>query len=184
MPMEIDGKLKEPLLRLTQLWRNYNAASAGGRYPYNFAYILFGQGPLQSPSVFNFFSPFYAPPGEIRDSSLVAPELEIATEFLNTYMANYMFCQAFFWNQNPDPSCGEITDDTVLIDMSEELAIAADANALIDMVAGKLLAGQISTTLRSEIAGMLARLPQDQPAFRAAETVYLVVTSPEYAYQR
>ena len=27
----------------------------------------FGQGPLLSPSVFNFFSPFYAPPGEISD---------------------------------------------------------------------------------------------------------------------
>ncbi|MDX1507123.1 MAG: DUF1800 domain-containing protein, partial [Woeseiaceae bacterium] len=65
MPMEIDGKLKEPLLRVTQLWKNYDAASASGRYPFGFAYILLGQGPLQSPSVFNFFSPFYAPPGEI-----------------------------------------------------------------------------------------------------------------------
>ena len=182
--MDLDGKVKEPLLRLTQLWRTYDAASASGRYPYNFAYILFGQGPLQSPSVFNFFSPFYSPPGEIRDSGLVAPELEIATEYLNTYITNYMFCQTFFWNQESSPDCGPITDDTVLIDTTEEVAVADDADALIDMVAGKLAAGQISATLRTEIAGMLALIPADQANLRAAEAIYLLVTSPEYAYQQ
>ncbi|MDX1563517.1 MAG: DUF1800 domain-containing protein, partial [Gammaproteobacteria bacterium] len=65
-PRQTDGKIKEPLLRLTQLWRAYDARSDEGRYPLGAAYIFFGQGPLQSPSVFNFFSPFYAPPGEIR----------------------------------------------------------------------------------------------------------------------
>ena len=176
--------MKEPLLRLTQMYKAYNAASASGRYPYNFAYIIFGQGALQSPSVFNFFSPFYAPPGEIRDAGLVAPELQIATEYQNTFITNYMFCQAFFWNQNEDPSCGEITEDTVLIDTTEEEAVSADADALIDMVADKLLAGNISETLRTEIAGMLALIPVDQTNFRAAEVIYLIVTSPEYAYQR
>ncbi|MDJ0919150.1 MAG: DUF1800 domain-containing protein, partial [Woeseiaceae bacterium] len=80
MPMEIDGKIKEPLLRLTQLWRAYDAESANGGYRFPAVSFFFGQGPMQSPSVFNFFSPFYAPPGEISDSSLVAPELQIATE--------------------------------------------------------------------------------------------------------
>lgn len=183
-PSESSGKVKEPLLRLTQLWRAYGAASQSGRYPYNFAYIIFGQGALQAPSVFNFFSPFYAPPGEIRDAGLVAPELQIATEYQNTYITNFMFCQAFFWNQNQDPSCGPISNDTVLIDTLEEEGIAADADALIDMVADKLLAGQISDTLRNEIAGMLALLPTTEANLRAAETIYFVVTSPEYAYQR
>jgi len=183
-PSESNGKLKEPLLRLTQFWKTYGAASANGRYPYNFAYIIFGQGALQSPSVFNFISPFYAPPGEIRDAGLVAPELEIATEYQNTFITNYMFCQAFFWNQNQDPTCGPITDDTVLIDTLEEEAVAADAAALIDMVADKLLAGDISDTLRTEIDRMLALIPLDQVNFRAAEAIYLVVTSPEYANQR
>jgi uncharacterized protein (DUF1800 family) len=180
-----DGKVKEPIIRITQLWKAYNAASASGRYPYNFAYIIFGQGPLQSPSVFNFFSPFYAPPGEIRDAGLVAPELEIATEFLNTYITNYMFIQTFGWNHTAIPGTTEgVNEDTVLIDFAEEEAIAADADALIDMVAGKLLAGEISTTLRAEIEGMLALIPQDQGLLRAAETIYLIASSPEFAYQR
>jgi len=183
-PMEIDGKVKEPLLRLTQFWRAYDAASASGRYPINYAYIVFGQGALQSPSVFNFFSPFYAPPGEIRDNNLVAPELGIATEYLNTFITNYMFYQTFLWNHATDPMGEGITEDTVLVDFAQETAIAADANALIDMVADKLLAGQMSAALRTEINGMLDRIPADQTLLRAAETIYFVVTSPEFAYQR
>lgn len=180
LPMEIDGKLKEPLLRLTQLFKAYNATSASGKYSLAASYILFGQGPLQSPSVFNFFSPFFAPPGEIRNSNLVAPELEIATEYLNTLFTNYMFFQVFGLNHtNPD-----LQEDDIYIDIQEEMDVAADADALIDMVAGKLLGGEISDTLRTEIAGMLARIPETDTAIRAAEAIYFVTTSPEYAYQR
>ncbi|MDJ0905519.1 MAG: DUF1800 domain-containing protein [Woeseiaceae bacterium] len=177
---ETSGKIKEPLLRLTQLFKAYDATSQSGGYPLGFIYIVFGQGPLQSPSVFNFFSPSYAPPGEIRDNGYVAPELEIATEYLNTYVTNYMFFQAFGLNQTNT----ELDPDDVYIDFSEEMAIAGDVDALIDMVADKLLGGQISTTLRNETAGMLALIPDTDPALRAAETIYLITTSPEYAYQR
>ncbi len=180
LAMEIDGKLKEPLLRLTQLWRAYDAQSNGGGYPFGFAYVLLGQGPLQSPSVFNFFSPFYAPPGEIRDSSLVAPELEIATEYNNTLFTNYMFFQAFALNHtNPD-----LEDNQIYIDIREEMDAAADIDALIDIVAGKLLGGEITDTLRTEIRGMVERIPETETALRAAEAIFFVVTSPEYAYQR
>jgi hypothetical protein len=187
MPMELDGKLKEPLIRLTQLWRAYDARSASGRMqllnglP---AYIILGQGPLQAPSVFNFFTPFYAPPGEIRDASLVAPEFGIATEYGNTLVTNYLFFQAFAGNSlsAEDPDFGE---DNVYIDISAELAVADDDDALIDLVADKLLGGQISASLRAEIDGMLALIPgPEQAPLRVAETIYLVASSPEYAYQR
>lgn len=178
---DAQGKLKEPLLRLTQLYRAFNATAANGSYR-QLAGVgtIFGQGPLQSPSVFNFFSPFYAPPGEIRNAGLVAPELEIATEYQNTFITNYMLVQAFGLNQaNPD-----LRQNDVYIDIQEEMDAAADIDALIDLVAGKLLGGRISNTLRTEIAGMLERLPATDPALRAAETIYLIATSPEYAYQR
>lgn len=185
--MELDGKIKEPLLRLTQLWRAYDGRSQSGRFQLIDGIppsLFLGQGPLQSPSVFNFFSPFYAPPGEIRDSSLVAPELEIATEYQNTLVTNYMFYQTFSANSlsAAEPTFAE---DDVYIDISEELALADDPDALIDRVAEKLLAGDISATLRGEINNMLAIItgPDSAPA-RVAETLYLVASSPEYAYQR
>ena len=180
LPMEFDGKLKEPLLRLTQVWRAYNAQSASGRYPLAAAFILFGQGPLQSPSVFNFFSPFYSPPGEIRDSGLVAPESQIASEYQNTYVTNYWFFQTFGLNQtNPD-----LQEDDITIDFSEEMAVAANADALVDMIADKLLAGEISDPLRQEIMSIMALIPDTETALRAAEAIYLVVSSPEFAYQK
>ncbi len=180
MPMDVDGKIKEPIIRLTQLWRAYDAISRSGRYPLISASFYFGQGPLQSPTVFNFFSPFYAPPGEIRDNTLVAPELEIATEYQNTRVTNYLFSQAFV-NNSENMNAG---DDDVLINISEEIAIAANIDELIDLVSGKLLGGNISDALRAEIVGMLLLIPQDEAVIRAAETIYFVVTSPEYAYQR
>jgi uncharacterized protein (DUF1800 family) len=88
------GKLKEPLLRLTQLWRAYGARAANGRYLLQPA-AAFGQAPLQSPSVFNFFSPKYAPPGEITNGGFTAPEMQIATEFQNTSLTNFLFGQVF-----------------------------------------------------------------------------------------
>jgi len=180
MPMELDGKIKEPLLRLTQLWRAYNATSQSGRYPIVYIYIVLGQGPLQAPHVFNFFSPFYAPPGEIRDSGMVAPELEIATEYQNTFVTNYMFSQTFQLNSTNS----NLDVDDVFINFESEMLLATDVDRLIDSVAGKLLAGEISATLRNEIAGMLALIPETNTVARAAETIYFVVTSPEYAYQR
>ncbi len=179
--IDIDGKIKEPLLRLTQLWKAYDASSASGRYPINFAFVVFGQGPLQSPSVFNFFSPFYAPPGEIRIGGLVAPELAIATEYQNTFVTNYVFYQTFVWNQ---ANAANLQPDDVYIDFAEEMQVAADIDALINMVDDKLLAGQMSATLRTEITGMLERTSETDTALRAAETIYLVVTSPEFAFQR
>lgn len=178
--MDTDGKLKEPLLRLTQLWRAYDGAAANGSYALGAAYILFGQGPLQSPSVFNFFSPFYAPPGEIKDRGLVAPELQIATEFQNTLLTN-LFALYTFVNNQQNPN---LRDDQIAIDLAAELAVADDPEALIDLVDGKLLGGEMSAPLRSEIAGMLAEIPASEGLARAAEAVYLAVTSPEYAYQR
>jgi len=178
--MDTDGKLKEPLLRVTQLWRAYDGAAASGSYAIPGAYIIFGQGPLQSPSVFNFFSPSYAPPGEIKDRGLVAPELEIATEYQNTLMTNLFAFYTFVLNQqNPD-----LRDDQIAIDLADEIALAGDPGALIDLVDGKLLGGAMSTTLRGEIEGMLARIPESEALARAAEAVYLTATSPEYAYQK
>ena len=52
---DVTGKVKEPLLRLIQLWRAYDARAGSGIYRFTDADLTFGQGHLLSPSVFNFF---------------------------------------------------------------------------------------------------------------------------------
>ena len=175
---ETSGKMKEPLLRLTQLWRAYDAKSADGSYRYR-PIDVFAQGPLQAPSVFNFFSPFYAPMGELADAGLTAPELEIATEYQNTRITNFFYLQALRrHSSNPG-----LKDTDVYLDIEQEEAVADDADALIDRVADRLLAGQISEDLRTAIRSLLDARPNDSAARRTAATIYLVASSPEFARQ-
>jgi uncharacterized protein (DUF1800 family) len=177
---EQSGKIKEPLLRLTQLWRAYDARSNGGGYPFNLGNYIFGQGPLQASHVFNFFSPFFAPPGEIQDGGLVAPELQIATEYYNTFITNYMLIQILGLNSTNT----ELQDDDIFVNFESDMSLATDIDQLLDSVAGKLLGGEISATLHDEIAGMLALIPESDANLRTGEAIYFIVTSPEFAYQQ
>ncbi len=187
------GRIKEPLLRLTQYWRAFNARSTSGRtgaavnFPGGVS-AVFGQGPGQSPSVFNFFSPSYAPPGEIADLGLVAPELQLATEFLNTQVTNYFWTQA----QARTSAQTSLNVDLMFADTTGEAALASNAESLINRVAEKLLGGadQMSATLKSEAKAQIERttIPANNPAnainARVGDAIYFVVTSPEFVLQR
>jgi uncharacterized protein (DUF1800 family) len=191
----VAGKLKEPLLRLTQFWRAYGVASASGKLGVarNFnggtPTSQFGQGQGMSPSVFNFFSPFYAPPGEIADGGYVSPEMQLATEILAASTTNFFYTQIFFRTQAQAPT---LNADDMYITTTDELAIANDSEALINRVAEKLLGGpgQMSTALKTEAKAQIERttVPATNPtnalALRTADAIYFVVTSPESALQR
>ncbi len=174
------GKVKEPLLRLTQLWRAYGAQAANGQYRIGNINAVFGQGPLQSPSVFNFFSPFYAPPGEISDQGLVAPELQIATEYLNTTVTNTFYNVIFFWNS----TVPGLPANAIVLDFSQEVALAGDSEALVNRIAEKLLGGTISPTLKAEAKAAVERVPATSAGQRVSEAMYLIATSPENAVSR
>ena len=174
------SKLKEPVLRLTQLWRAYDGRAANGRYFNINPAVDFGQGPLQAPSVFNFYSPFYAPPGEISDLGLVAPELQIATEYQNTLVTNYFYRQIFLGNSTVNVT----NENVVVIDIEEELTLADDPAALVERIAEKLLASQISDTLRAQAEQQVARVSSSNAPERVAEALWLISTSPEFAILR
>ncbi len=99
------GKFKEPVLQLTAMLRLHEAYSSvvignntgtgTGIYAMNYANantfedgamllrmgsMNVGQEALNAPSVFNFYSPSFAPTGALSNNSLVAPELELVTE--------------------------------------------------------------------------------------------------------
>jgi uncharacterized protein (DUF1800 family) len=174
------GKVKEPLIRLTQLWRAYGAQAANGQYRIGNINAVFGQGPLQSPSVFNFFSPFYAPPGEIANQGLVAPELQLATEYLNTTVTNTFYNTIFFRNS----TSLNVPSEGVVIDITQEVALAGDSEALVNRIAEKLLGGTISTTLKAEAKAAVERVPVTSAGQRVSEAMYLIATSPEYVVSR
>ena len=173
------GKVKEPLLRLTQIWRAYDAHALNGRYDIAKLDVTLGQAPLMAPSVFNFFIPTYAPVGEIADRSLVAPEQEIATEYLTT-TSNNLFYDVVY-NKNSTKS---INQTAIVIYVGEEAAAAHDADALVALIAHKMLGTAMSPMLESEVRATIARFPASNRSARVSEALYLVAVSPEFAAQR
>jgi uncharacterized protein (DUF1800 family) len=177
---DTEGKLKEPLLRMVQFLRAYNAKAASGEYRFDTIDQTTGQAPLMSPSVFNFFSPAYAPPGEIADRGLLAPEIEIVTDYLATTFANYLYDQVFLYST----SNNVVNQGIVVVDVRNEVALAGNPAALADQIADKLLGGQMTAELRTEVLAAINRIAAAKPADRVKEALWLVVTSPEFATLR
>lgn len=188
------GKLKEPLLRATQFWRAYSVTSASGKLgaARNFsggANNVFGQAVGQSGSVFNFFSPFFAPAGEIANAGLVAPELQLSTEYLAAQQANFYYTQAF---ARTHLQAAALTADDMYVDVSDEYGVATDSEALVNRVAERLLGGgaQMSAALKTEAKSQVDRTTVTATnqatalPVRVADAIYMIVTSPEYALQR
>ncbi len=76
------GLVREPYTRFVAMARAFGAApadvSAGGRYRgFSSLDADLLQRPLSAPSVFNYYSPDYLPPGRMAELGLVAPELQI-----------------------------------------------------------------------------------------------------------
>ena len=87
------GKAREPLLKLTALWRYYNGAAQNGIYAVSTA-TNYAQAPLDSPTVFNFYLPDYLPPGELADAGLFGPEFQIESESAVVTTANDLTVRA------------------------------------------------------------------------------------------
>ncbi|MBL4631258.1 MAG: DUF1800 domain-containing protein [Paraglaciecola sp.] len=95
------GKLREPILKATHLFRAFRAYSPSDRYQQGYPDYFFNQAPLAAPSVFNFFSPSFSPPGVIAEQGLVAPELQIITENYAIRTSNF-FAYFALWGHTPD----------------------------------------------------------------------------------
>jgi uncharacterized protein (DUF1800 family) len=173
------GKVKEPVIKLTNLWRAYDARAANGRYDLQKLDLALGQAPLMSPSVFNFFIPTYAPTGEIADRSLFAPELQIATQYLVTTTQNLLFDQTY--NKNSSKPVGQTA---ITLNVGEEIAVADNADALVALIARKMLGHPMTPTLEGEVRATIARYAPSNRSARVSEALFLVAISPEFGVQR
>jgi hypothetical protein len=111
---------------------------------------------------------------------LVSPEIQIATEYLNTTTGNAFYNYVFAWNSTATNPAA----NSVLLDYTAELPLAGDSEALVTKIADKMLGGQISATLKAEAKAAVERVPATNAGQRISEALYLVATSPEYVVQR
>lgn len=185
------GKLREPLLRLANWMRAFDAKPANGIY--NIYYLddpLSGLGgnPLNAPSVFNYYRPSYVPPNSaIASAGLVAPEMQITSEPSVTGYLNFM-------QEAVNSGVGDAR--LVKPDYTQELAASADANALVDRVDLLLMNGAMSLRLRGQIVNAVNSItlpaasatngPQiaNLQANRVKLAIFLAMASTDYLVQK
>lgn len=176
------GKLREPLLRLSQLWRALDARADDGRYrEWNAEYYL-GQAALRSPTVFNFFLPDYRPPGELSTLGLDAPEFQITTDTTIASVATGLGAKVFWaWRGN-----GNSSPEDILVDLAPEVAQASNATRLVDRYDLLLMGRTMSPFMFNTLVDYIATLPNtnDGRRERVQNAIWLIMSSPEYAIER
>jgi len=163
------GKEKEPVIRLTNLYRSITNNPAHGIYSFYLA-DEFGEVPFNSPTVFNFFTPDYVAPGAIASAGLLSPEFQITTETTVVEQANTIYA-ALFWQNIP-------------LDLTQEEALAADPAALVDHFNATLMNGVMSSEMRTVLIGTIGQLPSDDPQERVLSALWLIFNSPEYVVEK
>lgn len=186
------GKLREPLIRWTHLWRAFNVIRGTdsennqynhGNLPIYGPASVLGQAVLSSPSVFNFYHPDYAPSGAIRNADLLAPEAEIYTEA--TFQPNIEKISWYVQYYYQGDGSNHATHSSN-IDISEEIQLAVSSDALLDRLNLLLLSGQMSQELRLALHDHFELLPADLDgrSARVRDAINLIMSSPEYYVQR
>jgi uncharacterized protein (DUF1800 family) len=184
------GKLREPLLKNTQLWRAMEAATESGRIetlsPYPQIEDWYGQGPLRSSSVFNFFQPDYAHSGEISNLGLYSPEFQILTDTTAVATNNRLFSLSFCWHSDGG-SCWENGHGaTLYLDTARDAPLAAsDPAALLDRYSMLLMSGQMSPFMHQTLLTRLNAITgSSRGRQRVQHALYLIFNSPEYSIQK
>ncbi len=189
------GKLREPLLRVVNFARAFNAASTSGHYALDQFTLDHGQDPLDAPSVFNFFLPTHSPPGPITQAGLVAPEFQIINASSAVTGPNY------FWNAIP----GDLhrwghgnAAYVVRLNVTNELGLicppaqinddvpagpAADPDALLRRLDLALTGGTLSPPQFQILREAMLRVSPGTWQWhreRLRLAIYLIVTSPDF----
>ncbi|MEM9776616.1 MAG: DUF1800 family protein, partial [Chloroflexota bacterium] len=187
------GKLREPFFRYVHLMRAFNFSNPQNRF-WDAGWTLqdeLRQYMFNAPSVFNFFSPDYRPPGAMGAAGLTGPEFQLMNSYTAISTMNLIY-EEFEWGtvmNLPDPAWPihgvSYTADRPLADWSTELTLAAnDVDGLIDHLDLLLTYGTLSAGMRGVIKTALEGMAnswQNEPVEIVKLAVYLFVVSPDYA---
>jgi uncharacterized protein (DUF1800 family) len=173
------AKAREPLLKLTALWRYYGAAAMDGIYSFPNPQKNYAQRPLGAPSVFNFYLPDYLPPGELADAGLYGPEFQIINESTAVSTANDLTGRANDYVGNPAND-----DTTIAIDLSALMQLAATPSALVGQLNHDLMYGAMSASMSTTLTNMVTALPASNPTGRVVGALQVLLASPEFAIEK
>ena len=193
------GKLREPMVRLVQWARTFGATSSRGSWKMgdlsNPATQL-GQSPLRPGSVFNFFRPGYVPPSTALSASQTpAPEFQLVNESSVAGYLNYLqgvVRNGIYVNAPDVPNNASNANNgfDITAPYTAELALAADASALVKRLGLLLSAGQLSAANQTLIVNALnatlvtAASTDSVKRDRVAAAVLMVMAASDYLIQK
>ncbi|MDG2168870.1 MAG: DUF1800 domain-containing protein [Opitutales bacterium] len=179
------GKLREPLLKFTQLCRGFYLRPVDdpsrrdhGHFWMQHMDVEFGMSPYKYPSVFNFYYPDYVPYGELGDVEKVGPEFQILDD--STGMKTFDVFRRLI-EQGLVGGVANGINPRPQLNYTNELALANDIPALIDRLDLLLTHQTMRDETRAIIANALEAIPDIFPETRVETAVLLVSISPEFA---
>lgn len=194
------GKVREPVLRLSALWRGLDViqgqpdTSVGneGNISMSMGFdSSFNQRPYNSPTVFNFYEPDYQNPGTIQTANLYSPEFQILNESSITRMNDTIQNLIANWYVGSS-SCSTVTRPCVpfanYVAILQQPGNATTYGQLIDEFNIRLMYGAMSATMRTTLVNML--LAQSAPTTdatriqRIQQVLRVIIVSPEFAVQK
>ena len=185
-PTTNSGKPREPMLKLTAMWRAWDAqmpaADAYGNIPMGMTNPsgTFGQRPLGADTVFNFFEPDYQLPGSIANAGLYSPEFQTLNESTLTSASNSYY--TYSWNSYVGMSSPP--SNRPLLNLAPLVALASDPTAMVAEVNKRMMYGSMSSNMQSVLRNMLIFMDGASATDKARTLVYVTALSPEYAVQR
>jgi len=178
------GKLREPLLVLTHLWRAFDGHSADGTIRYYYPDSSIGQAPLSAPSVFNFFRPDFAPSGTIKNRGFFAPEFQLVNDANNTRFYNELF-GLINWRYKGNPYTNPFDILININNLKTRARSPTDLVAYLNLIlTGNKLPADVKTVLINYVRSIAYISYPEKGVNRALEALYLVMSSPHYLIQR
>ena len=177
------GKLREPVLLLANVLRNFNVSSADlttqSDGVVNNSVSGLGQNVFNPPTVFNYYQPTYIVPG----TTILGPEFGIYTTGTSIGRANLFATYAFngLTAVLPDRPFGTKLN---LADVQAASAADATGNQLLDLLNTRMLHGTMSSQMRSAILPAITAISSANTLQRSQTAIYLVATSPQFQVQR
>lgn len=173
------GKLREPLIRMVALWRAFNADPTHPQFDYGWIATRLSQGPLQSPSVFNFFSPDFSQSGAIRDAGLLSPEFQLMNESSIIDITNAMLAHTIWINTISEPDYTNAP-----IELRPLIELDGSTQAQLSYLSKLTLGEPASAGLLEQAHYLLDKRDSANAEIRAEELLFLFASSPEAAIQR
>jgi len=172
------GKLREPVLFMTNILRSLNATSdgvlnspGGGIGTADMSEDIFN-----APSVFNYFPPGARVPAE----NAAGPEFAIFSSLTELRRDNFVN-QVIFSTIAPSPPNRPLG---TVIDLTPFNPLAANPDQLLDALNSLMLHGSMSGEMRQTIKGAVSAISATNAISRVRTAVYLIATSSQYQVQR